>query len=117
MLNCEIWNWQGTPPVKVPEAVPPSEHYIDKIHHSVVFCFIVQTKENIVINWALSLFKVWRDNRVRKTEERSKRYWSMNQERAKEVSFALFYELGAREAGDFMDEWRRRNRKEISLCQ
>jgi len=25
MLNCEVWNWQGTPPIKVPEAVPPSE--------------------------------------------------------------------------------------------
>ena len=62
-----------------------------------------------MFNQILSLFKLWRDNRVRKAKERSERYWHMSKERAKNISFALFVEVGAREAGDFMDEWKRRN--------
>lgn len=61
-----------------------------------------------LINRARDLYNQWQQYRVRKAQEKERRLLSMSEDEALDYSFPIFYELGAVEAGKWMDDWRRR---------
>ena len=61
-----------------------------------------------LINWVRDLYRQWRKYRVRIAQEKEERLLNMSDKEALDYCFPLFYELGAVEAGRWMDDWRRR---------